>query len=55
MLLNRLESLWLEIESLRENVTVLITAHNYNVVAVVGHHDCVANPVGECKHLRHIQ
>ncbi|WP_306345884.1 carbonic anhydrase [Clostridium sp. BSD9I1] len=41
---------WLEIERLREKVIVSITAHNSNVVAVVGHYDCAANPVSDCKH-----
>lgn len=41
---------WVEIERLREKVIVSITAHNSNVVAVVGHYDCAANPVSDCKH-----
>ncbi len=41
---------WVEIERLRENVIVSITAHNSNVVAIVGHYDCAANPVSDCKH-----
>lgn len=39
-----------EIERLREKVIVSITAHNSNIVAVVGHYDCAANPVSDCKH-----
>lgn len=39
-----------EILRLKEKVMVSITAHNSNVVAVVGHYDCAANPVNEEKH-----
>lgn len=39
-----------EIESLREKVILSITAHNSNIVAVVGHFDCAANPVSDYKH-----
>ena len=39
-----------EIERLRDNVVISITAHNSCVVAVVGHYDCAANPVSDCKH-----
>ena len=39
-----------EIERLKENVIISITAHNSNVVAVVGHYDCAANPVSDRKH-----
>lgn len=45
---------WLEIESLREKVLVSMTAHNSNVVAVVGHYDCAANPVSNCRHFQDI-
>lgn len=45
---------WLEIQRLRENVIVSIRAHNSNVVAVIGHYDCAANPVSDCKHFRDI-
>jgi hypothetical protein len=45
---------WVETEMLREKVIVSITAHNSNVVAVVGHYDCAANPVSDCHHFRDI-
>lgn len=45
---------WVEIEGLKESVIISITAHNSNVVAVVGHYDCVANPVSDCKHFHDI-
>jgi hypothetical protein len=43
-----------EIDRLRENVIVSITAHNSNVVAVIGHYDCAANPVSDYKHFKDI-
>jgi hypothetical protein len=45
---------WGEIERLREKVIISITAHDSDIVAVVGHYDCAANPVGDCKHFRDI-
>lgn len=45
---------WFETERLRENVIVSITAHNSNVVAIVGHYDCAANPVSDYKHFQDI-
>jgi len=45
---------WAEIERLKENVIISIKAHDSKVVAVVGHYDCAANPVSDCKHLRDI-
>ena len=45
---------WIETEMIKEKVIISITAHNSNIVAVVGHHDCAANPVSECKHIRDI-
>ena len=41
---------WVETERLREKVIVSITAHSSNVVVVVVHYDCAANPVCDCKH-----
>ncbi|PAB60345.1 carbonic anhydrase [Anaeromicrobium sediminis] len=41
---------WIEIERLKEKVITSITAHRSSVVAVVGHYDCAANPVSDCKH-----
>ena len=40
----------IQTERLREKVIISITAHNSNIVAVVGHYDCAANPVCDCKH-----
>ena len=45
---------WVEIKRLREKVIISITAHNSNVVAVVGHYDCAANPVSDCEHFQEI-
>lgn len=45
---------WNEKERAKENVIVSITAHNSNVVAVVGHYDCADNPVSDCKHFHDI-
>ena len=45
---------WNEIERLKENVIISITAHDSNVVAVVGHYDCAANPVSDCVHFQDI-
>lgn len=45
---------WYEIDRLRENTIISIKAHNSNVVAVVGHYDCAANPVSDCNHFRDI-
>lgn len=35
------------IESLREKVKISVTRHNSEIIAVVGHYDCAANPTGE--------
>lgn len=43
-----------EIKRIRENVIISITAHDSNVVAVVGHYDCAANPVSDCEHFQDI-
>ena len=45
---------WVETDRLREKVIISINAHNSNVVAVVGHFDCAANPVSDFKHFRDI-
>jgi len=45
---------WVETERLRDKAIVSITAHNSNVVAVVGHYDCAANPVNDCQHFQDI-
>lgn len=43
-----------EINRLKENVIISITAHASNVVTVSGHYDCAANPVSDCKHFQDI-
>jgi len=48
------QSNWAEIERLREKVIISINAHNSNIVAVVGHYDCAANPVSNFEHFRDI-
>lgn len=45
---------WFEIERLKEKVLISITAHSSNIVAVVGHYDCAANPVSDGEHFRDI-
>ena len=45
---------WTETERLREKVIISINAHNSNVVAIVGHFDCAANPVSDWKHFHDI-
>ncbi|OOM15866.1 carbonic anhydrase [Clostridium saccharobutylicum] len=39
-----------EIDRLREKVMISINAHNSNVVSIVGHFDCAANPVSDLRH-----
>ncbi len=48
------EGQWDETERVREKTIISIEAHNSNVVAVVGHYDCAANPVCGLKHFRDI-
>lgn len=43
-----------EIEKLKENVIISIMAHDSKIVAVVGHSDCAANPVSDCRHFKDI-
>lgn len=43
-----------EIKRIRESTTISVTAHASNVVAVVGHYDCAANPVSNCKQYQEI-
>lgn len=45
---------WFETERLREKVIISMTAHNSNIVAVIGHYDCAANPVCDFKHFQDI-
>ena len=43
-----------EIISLQSKVMTSITAHDSNVVAVVGHYDCAGNPVSDRQHFQDI-
>lgn len=45
---------WAEIVKLRDKTILSIEAHKSNVVAVVGHYDCAANPVSDGKHFKDI-
>ena len=45
---------YVETGRLRKNVIISITAHNSNVLAIVGHYDCAANPVSYSKHVQDI-
>ena len=45
---------WSEADRLRDKVIISINAHNSNVVAVVGHFDCAANPASDRKHFHDI-
>ena len=45
---------WVKNERLREKVVISITAHNSDVVAVIGHYDCAANPVSDREHFNDI-
>ncbi len=42
------------IQAIKSKVLVSVESHQSSVVAVVGHHDCAANPVPEKEHLRQI-
>ena len=44
-----------EMNRLRENVIISIQAHGTRIVAVVGHHDCAANPVSDRRHMEDIK
>lgn len=43
------------IESIRKKVEISVTKHGSEVIAVVGHHDCVGNPVSKETHWEHIE
>ena len=45
---------WMEQNRIKDNVIISINAHNSNIVAVVGHYDCAANPVSDYEHIRDI-
>ena len=42
------------IERIKKEVLISVNAHNSKTVAVVGHHDCAANPVSEAQHKQDI-
>jgi hypothetical protein len=44
-----------EVERLREKVRLTIKRHSSSVIAVVGHHDCLANPGPREMHLEQIR
>jgi carbonic anhydrase len=46
------EGTYEQIEDIRRKVMVSVNAHESDVIAVVGHHDCVGNPVAKDEHLR---
>ena len=41
--------------SIKERVGVSVRAHHSQLIAVVGHHDCAANPVSEEEHRKQIE
>ena len=42
------------LEAIKQKVLISVNAHNSKTVAVVGHHDCAANPVSEAQHKQDI-
>jgi carbonic anhydrase len=42
------------IESLKRKIKISLEKHGSKLIAVVGHHDCAANPVEKETHFRHI-
>ncbi len=42
------------LEAIKQKVLISVNAHNSKIVAVVGHHDCAANPVSETQHKKDI-
>lgn len=43
------------IQAIQEKVARSISFHDSNTVAVVGHHDCLANPVSKERHYEYIK
>ena len=43
------------IERIKKEVLISVNAHHSKTVAVIGHHDCAANPVSEAQHKRDIR
>lgn len=54
--MDKVLSQWRPMEHMRikNNVIISINAHDSNVVAIIGHYDCAANPVSNCEHIRDI-
>ncbi|MCF6139430.1 hypothetical protein L2716_17015 [Alkalihalobacillus berkeleyi] len=44
-----------ELKRLKGKVNISIDAHDSQLVAVVGHYDCAANPVSKFKHIHDIK
>ena len=43
------------IQNILERVRISVDVHRSGGIAVVGHHDCAGNPVGEKEQIKHIQ
>ncbi len=43
------------VTSIRNSVEISITKHNSKIIAIVGHHDCAANPVDIKEHMDQIK
>jgi hypothetical protein len=41
--------------AIRDMVDISLKAHHSNLLAIAGHHDCVANPVAKSEHLDQIR
>ncbi|UCD29051.1 MAG: hypothetical protein JSV03_00780 [Planctomycetota bacterium] len=44
-----------QIAAIRQKVAISINKHNSRVMAIVGHHDCAANPVDKETHFQQIK
>ncbi len=44
-----------ETESIREKIEISINGHNSKLIAVIGHYDCLGNPVDTETHKKHIE
>ncbi len=42
------------VEDIKQQVLISVNAHSSKTVAIVGHHDCAANPVSEAQHRQDI-
>jgi hypothetical protein len=43
------------IDAIKQKVLRSVRGHHSNVVAVVGHHDCLANPIPRREHLNYLK